>query len=235
MTAPTSPATAPGTGLAVVALVGAALMTVLGLRFAAYAVRNKRANTLEAREAVWDHLVGVGVIGALYGLLAAATLADPRVALVRDAVLLALLVVVARTLASQAGQRTETRSSWRVAAVAVPVGVVAGAGLVVVGDGDPVAVASGLEGVVGVVLLGYGLARSRRGWVAGAGGTMLDTIARHLLVVFLLAGFAVAVNVAAVVGLPATLVESVRSVFVVMAATSLMTATIKLRQSVASL
>lgn len=166
-----TPASPTGPGLAVVALVGAALMTVLGLRFAAYAVRNKRANTLEARATVWDHLIGVGLIGALYGLLAAATLAVPRVALIRDLVLLALLVVIARTLASQAADGSNAPAIRGVAVVAVALLVaVAGAGLVTVGDRDPVAVAAGLEGALGIALLVYGLALSRRGAGGGAGG-----------------------------------------------------------------
>jgi len=64
-------------------------------------------------------------------------------------------------------------------------------------------------------------------------GTVVDTLLRHLLPVLLFAAFVPMLTVATFAGLPLEVVLHVQVVFVIMAATALMTATIKLRQNLA--
>ena len=64
---------------------------------------------------------------------------------------------------------------------------------------------------------------------------MLDSLLRHLLPVLAFAALVGIVNLAAAVGLDRIIVLHVQVVFVIMTATALMTATIKLRQNLASL
>jgi hypothetical protein len=66
-------------------------------------------------------------------------------------------------------------------------------------------------------------------------GTVVDTLLRHLLPVLLFAAIVPALDLAVLVGLDRVVVLHIQVVFVIMAATTLMTATIKLRQNVASL
>lgn len=66
-------------------------------------------------------------------------------------------------------------------------------------------------------------------------GTVVDTLLRHLLPVLLFAAIVPALNLAVLAGLDRIVVFHIRVVFVIMSATTLMTATIKLRQNVTSL
>jgi hypothetical protein len=66
-------------------------------------------------------------------------------------------------------------------------------------------------------------------------GTMLDSLLRHLLPVLTFAALVSIVTLATVAGLDRAVVLHVQVVFIIMTATALMTATIKLRQNLASL
>jgi hypothetical protein len=66
-------------------------------------------------------------------------------------------------------------------------------------------------------------------------GTMLDSLLRHLLPVLTFAALVSVVALAIPAGLDRAIVLHVQVVFIIMTATALMTATIKLRQNLASL
>ena len=63
----------------------------------------------------------------------------------------------------------------------------------------------------------------------------MDTLLRHLLPVLLFAAMVPLTDLAVLVGLDRVIVLHIQVVFVIMTATTLMTATIKLRQNLASL
>jgi len=81
-----------------------------------------------------------------------------------------------------------------------------------------------------------GFSYGRRGTTeALVQGTVVDTLLRHLLPVLLFAALVPALDLAVLVGLDRIVVLHIQVVFVIMTATTLMTATIKLRQNLAGL
>jgi hypothetical protein len=92
------------------------------------------------------------------------------------------------------------------------------------------------EGITALAFVGYGFALFRvQTTNTRLKGTMLDSLMRHLLPVL---AFAASVSIVALgipAGLSRTVILHVQVVFIIMTATSLMTATIKLRQNLASL
>jgi len=93
-----------------------------------------------------------------------------------------------------------------------------------------------LQGVGALVFAGYGFHFGRRQTAAAmVQGTMLDSLLRHLLPVLAFATLVPAVDLATVAGLDRVVVIHLQVVFVIMTATALMTATIKLRQNLATL
>ena len=84
--------------------------------------------------------------------------------------------------------------------------------------------------------MGYGVAFYRDQTTSSRlQATTIDSLLRHLLPVLTFAALVSIVNVAQPVGLEPIVVLHVQVVFVVMVATGPMTATIKLRQNLASL
>jgi hypothetical protein len=93
-----------------------------------------------------------------------------------------------------------------------------------------------LQGLGSLAFAGYGFWFGRQQTVAAmVQGTMIDSLLRHLLPVMAFATLVPAVDLATVAGLERPVVMHIQVVFVIMTATALMTATIKLRQNLASL
>jgi hypothetical protein len=93
-----------------------------------------------------------------------------------------------------------------------------------------------LFGVSALAFVLAGVSYGRRGAAeARVQGTVVDTLLRHLLPVLLFAAMVPLTDLAVLVGLDRVIVLHIQVVFVIMTATTLMTATIKLRQNLASL
>ena len=214
------------------------LLATLGLRFAFYAVRNRRASDLVAEHRLWDFLAVVGLLSVVFAVLGlleiVTTLAFPfKGAFVLAQVLLLAItmrVLYRNVVPSTGDPHRYTRSLTRAALLVV--GAVF-AGLVVVGR-HPALV--GVLGLSALVFAAAGFSFGRRGAAATrVQGTVVDTLLRHLLPVLLFAALVPAVDLATLAGLDRAVVLHVQVVFVIMTATTLMTATIKLRQNLASL
>jgi hypothetical protein len=93
-----------------------------------------------------------------------------------------------------------------------------------------------LEGGSAVVFLGYGGYFFRQQSTSTRlQGTMLDSLLRHLMPVLTFAALVSIMSLAVAFGIDQLTVMHVQLVFLIMTATALMTATIKLRQNLASL
>ena len=216
-----------------------ALLAVLGVRFSYYAYRNRQTSEPGTGEGLWELLVlaGLGAVGfALLGLVELLTVfALPfKMGLLLAAVFVlavALRVLYRSVVPATAGDGADSERGLMRAAV-VGVGVVF-VGLVLVGR-HPL-----LLGVMGLSALGFALSGGRYGRRGAAEarvqGTVVDTLLRHLLPVVLFAALVPALDLAVLVGLDRIVVLHIQVVFVIMTATTLMTATIKLRQNLASL
>ncbi|CCQ32446.1 Glycosyl transferase protein [Halorhabdus tiamatea SARL4B] len=220
--------------------IGFVLIGALGVRFGVYALWNRRASQLPAQTSIWTYLTGVGVAAALYGLVGVLEIVTPGVPAVRRSVLLAFVLLLALTmrLIARQGMPTDDESSDRTPsrltalALALVVGSIALAELLSVDDGLLV----GVTGVAAVAFAVYGYWYGRtqlsRSMVQG---TMLDTLLRHLLPVLTFGAFVPAIELVVLAGIDRAIVLHVQIVFVIMTATALMTANIKLRQNLARL
>ncbi|ACV10632.1 conserved hypothetical protein [Halorhabdus utahensis DSM 12940] len=221
--------------------VGFVLIGVLGVRFGVYALWNRRASQLPSQASIWTYLAGVGVAAALYGIIGVLQIVTPAMPAIRRTVLLGFVLLLALTMrliarqATPTDDRTDETDTLReptvlalsLVVVAVFLGELAG-----VEERTVVALAG--VGAVAFTAYGYWHGRTQlsRSMVQG---TMLDTLLRHLLPVLAFGAFVPVIELVVFVGIDRAIVLHVQIVFVIMAATALMTANIKLRQNLARL
>ena len=194
---------------------------------------------------LWEYLVAVGAVTALYGVIGVLEVVTSLRTTFKQGVMLAVVLFLALSvreiyyngaLSADAEDRREFRGrrALELAVVAV-VGVVTVVifGIGAVGITRPLLA---LQGVGSLVFAGYGFWFGRQQTAAVmVQGTMIDSLLRHLMPVMAFATLVPAVDLATVAGLDRVVVMHVQVVFVIMTATALMTATIKLRQNLASL
>ncbi len=237
-------------GLAFVFFIAFSLMFALGVRFGLYAYLNGERTEAEAQSRLWNYLLLVGLTAALYGALgaveSATAVTTPTVVVTtpyRDGVMLAFLLTLALTMReistnealTNAG-RTAERPPATSRSVEAGFGVLVTTSLFLSGLFGSAGVLTAVEGIAAVVVAGYGLVYGRRQLTRSAvRGTLLDSLLRHLLPVVAFGLLVLAVDLALLVGLSVGVVRHIQVVFVIMTATTLMTATIKLRQNVAGL
>lgn len=217
------------------------MLGVLALRFTFYAYRNDQATELANQDALWRRLAFVGVAAGLFALLGVVDIVSSLTTPYRRGILLAMILLL--TMVLQVLDRdlvpTGTRDSspigpddalW-VVGVVVVLAVIIGT----FWNAEHLAVTA-LEGVAGLAFLVVGLAIGRRGTSASrVQGTVVDSLLRHLLPVLLFASLVSIAELAVVAGLDQVIVLHIQVVFIIMTATALMTATIKLRQNLAGL
>lgn len=221
--------------------VGFVLIGVLGARFSLYALWNRRASDLPSQASIWAYLALVGAAAAIYGIVGVLEVVLSDVPSIRDGIFLGFVLLLALTMRSIAQQGTVAEDVDPASSVVrSPLVVVFGLLVVVaiagewIGLGDRILL--GIEGVGAIVFVTYGYWHGRaqlsRSMVQG---TMLDTLLRHLLPVLAFGAFVLAVGLVVLGGIDEIIVLHVQIVFIIMTATALMTANIKLRQNLARL
>ena len=217
------------------------LEAMIAIRFGYYAALNRRAGEVRTQSTLWRMLVGVGLTGGIYAVLGILDVVTSLSTPYRNAILLAHVVLLAMALRTlyhqavpvsdggdQAARRTIDRRLWLVGAASI---LAVGAATIHFGSGP---IVFGLETATSVVFVAVGVnAGVTATTESRVQGTVVDTLLRHLLPVLLFAAFVPMLTVATFAGLPLEVVLHVQVVFVIMAATALMTATIKLRQNLA--
>lgn len=225
--------------LTFILFLGMALLAVLGLRFSYYAFQNRRRTRIDNQAQIWGSLQYIGVFGAAYAgvwlLEIVSSIGLPG----KNALWLAMtlfLILSLRQISTTTGRGLDESMAGLDRLVRLGfVGIVAVylVSAVVLGESRVTAV---IEATGGICFLAYGLYFFRR-QVASTRlqGTMLDSLVRHLLPVLAFGSVFSIAALAVVFGLDSTLVLHVQLVFLIMTATALMTATIKLRQNLAGL
>ncbi|MFB6200666.1 MAG: hypothetical protein ABEI98_01505 [Halorhabdus sp.] len=217
------------------------LIGALGVRFAVYAVWNRRASDLPAQTSIWSALATVGVTAALYGLVGVVEIIVGGIPSIRTGIFLGFVLLLSLSMRSIARQGSldgtgdttnePTRRPLAVGFTLVVAGVLIGdlAGV----DQRALVPVAGV-GAIGFAAYGYWHGRSQlsRSMVQG---TMLDTLLRHLLPVLVFGAAVPAAELVVLAGIDRAIVLHVQVVFVIMTATTLMTANIKLRQNLARL
>lgn len=218
---------------------GVSLLAALGLRFSYYAHQNMVASGIETQREIWESLRYIGVFAAVYALVWILDIVSSLAFASKNGLLLAMtlfLVLSLRKIAALTGREPLGGSEQfegilrLVSAGAIIVYVLA---VLLMGQN---AITALIEGLIAVGLVGYGVAFFRQ-QVANTRlqGTMLDSLLRHLLPVMVFAGLVSIVALAIPMGIDRAVILHIQVVFLIMTGTALMTATIKLRQNLASL
>lgn len=217
---------------------GISLLAALGLRFSYYAQQNFNQSEIAVQAEIWDFLRYIGVFAAGYAALWLVEILTSVRVPGKNGLWLAMtltLVLSIRQISVTARGPSERLASFE---GPLRLGFVAAIVLYVVlaFAMDESGVPAALESLTGAAFLAYGLFYFRR-QIASTRlqGTMLDSLLRHLLPVLTFAALVNIVAIAIAVGVNIVIVLHVQLVFLIMTATALMTATIKLRQNLASL
>lgn len=221
--------------------IGLTLLTVLGLRFAFYAYRNRTETGFESQVPIWMYLVYIGVFAAVYGLVGILEIVTSLELPYKSAAMLAMTLLLAFAIrqihlvtTSADGGANRAHPFERVARAAfvglVFLDVVI---LVAVGVSD---LSATVEGISAIAYAAYGVAFYHDQTThSRVQGTMLDSLLRHLLPVLTFAALVSVVSLSVPIGLDRVVVLHVQVVFIIMVATALMSGTIKLRQNLAGL
>jgi len=216
------------------------LLAVLGSRFAYYARRNRARTDIAIQTPIWQHLTYIGVLAALYSLVGLLEIVSSLSFDAKNGLILATTLVLAfavRQIHYLASGGSEGRQSGLFERVtrAVFVAAIFVYVLAVTLAGQTVWSAA-LEGISALGFVAYGIAYFHdQASSARLQGTMLDSLLRHLLPILTFASLISVVALAVPFGLARIVVLHVQVVFVIMTATAMMTATIKLRQHLAGL
>lgn len=226
-------------GLTLILFVAWSLLAVLGVRFAYYAHRNMARTDIEVQATLWVLLRYAGALAALFGIAGVLEVVSSLTFAGKNGLLLAMALLLALSLRqihrAGTGQAAVLSASLdrgvRLAFAAAVLVYVA-----LVGVTGRTAATATLEGLCAAGFILYGGAYFQA-QTAGSRlqGTMLDSLVRHLLPVLAFAALVGIVALAVPFGVAPIVVLHIRVVFVIMTATALMTATIKLRQNLATL
>ena len=225
--------------LTFITFLGVSLLAALGLRFSYYANQNMRQTRIDSQRRIWGYLQFIGALGALYAVVWILEIVSSIRIAPKNGLWLGMiffLVLSLRQISVTAAG--DVGSDLLQVDQAVRLGLIAGivlyAGLTLVfGESATSAI---VQGLTGIGFLAYGVVYFRR-QIASTRlqGTMLDSLVRHLLPVLTFGALVSIVALAIPLGMNRTIVLHVQLVFLIMTATALMTATIKLRQNLASL
>ncbi len=218
---------------------GVSLLAALGLRFSYYAQQNLIQTDIESQKEIWKYIRFIGVFAALYALTWILDIVSSLEFAAKNGLLLAMtlfLVISLRQISESTGQDAlgssgDVERFVRFGFVgAIIVYVLA---VFVLGQTELTAL---IEGLTALALVAYGgfffqnqVSSSR------LQGTMLDSLLRHLLPVLVFAALVSIVGLIIPLGIDQAVALHIQIVFLIMTATSLMTATIKLRQNLAAL
>jgi hypothetical protein len=220
--------------------IGMAMLTVLGLRFGYYAYRNRAETEIRSQAPIWNHLVYIGGLSALFGIggiveiVTSLQLPYKSAAMLGATLMLAFAIRQIHYTATSADGGTErAHPVERLTRATFVASVLVLAALLFQFGQTPLTAA--VEGLAAIGFLGYGVA-FYQDQISNSRlqGTMLDSLLRHLLPMLTFAALTSIVSLAEL-SLARIVVLHVQIVFIIMTATALMTGTIKLRQNLASL
>jgi len=228
--------------LTFIVFIALVLLSVIAVRFGIYALLNMRASAVDGQRVLWEYLLYVGAIAAIYGVVGILEIVSSIETPYKSGVLLAAVLLLSLSVReiyfnSALSTGVDERSAYpgrrllEIGFVAIVSVVVFG--VAVFGLSRPLLA---LQSIGAMVFAAYGFWFGRRQTAQTmVQGTMIDSLLRHLLPVMAFATLVPAVDIATVAGLDRVVVQHVQVIFVIMTATALMTATIKLRQNLASL
>jgi hypothetical protein len=226
-------------GLTLILFVAMSLLAVLGVRFTYYAHQNLRRTDIALQRSLWVLLRYTGVLAALFGLAGLLEIVSSLAFASKNALLLGMALLLALALRQihitatggggfLSGPLEQALRVGFVAVLLAYVGVVAVTG--------QTALTAVIEGLVAVAAIVYGGSYFRTQTSdSRLQGTLLDSLVRHLVPVLTFAALTGVVAFAVPLGVDRLVVMHIQVVFIIMTATSLMTATIKLRQNLATL
>jgi hypothetical protein len=241
-----APLTAHASGdpsAAVVHFLGSVLIAAAAAIFGYYAVLNLRLNRLESQRPFWRYLAAVGAAAGCYGLLGVAgtVTASRFLTAFGDGTLLFCIVFLAFSMREvyynsalappPEARRFSLDTLRRVESAFVVVILLEWVAVLLI---DQTTVARLIKGLGSVAFAAYGAVFAEK-LESMARGTTLDTLRRHLIPVLVCLGALGLADLGVAVGLTPVVVQGIKSVFVILVAGFLITATIRLQQNVEGL
>lgn len=226
-------------GLTLIMFIAMSLLATLGVRFSYYAHQNYSQTEIELQGPLWMLLRYTGILATLFGLsgiieiVSSLSIDSKNVFLLAMALLLALSFrQIHITATGGGGFLSETlEQGIRIGFVCLLLGYV-----VVVAVTGQTPLTALVEGGIAVAAIVYGGSYFHSQTTdSRLQGTLLDSLVRHLLPVLTFASLTGVVAFAIPMGIDRLVVLHIQVVLIIMTATSLMTATIKLRQNLAAL
>lgn len=225
--------------------VGFLLLVVSAALLTKHAVQNRRLGRVSSQRAFWNYLAAAGVAGMVYGVtgVAVATRSVPLLAAFSHGALLLFIAILSFAIRDlYYNSAFAPPSDERVLSLAAIRRVEVGFVLVIAVEwvaipfADATAAVLVVEGAASVAFAAYGIGFGERMLTQSrARGTPLDTTLRHVIPVLLCGGFLGLGDLAIGLGVDSVLVPSLQNVVVVMTATFLITATVRLKQNVEGL
>lgn len=223
--------------LTFIIFMGVSLLAVLGLRFSYYAQQNLARSEIESQADIWRTLRYIGVAAAAYAGLWVLEITTSLQFTAKNGLLLALTLLLVVSLQHIQGVTgadagfLEFDRRISLVFVAAILGYVAA--VIALGESNLTAL---IESICALALLGYGVVFFRR-QISNVRlqGTMLDSLVRHLVPVLTFSALVSVVAIAVPLGIDRVVILHVQIVFLIMTATTMMTATIKLQQNLAGL
>lgn len=225
--------------LTFITFLGVSLLAALGLRFSYYANRNMRQSRIESQQQIWGYLQFIGALGAIYALVWVLEIVTSIRITPKSGVWLAMIFFLVLSLrqisVTAAGGVNSNITQIDQAVRLVFIGGIVLYTVLTLITGESTVTAL-VQALTGIGFLAYGVFYFQRQTSSTRlQGTMLDSLVRHLLPVLTFGALVSIVALAIPLGTDRTIVLHVQLVFLIMTATALMTATIKLRQNLAGL
>jgi len=236
-------ASAADPSAAVVRFLASVIVAAAAAFFGFYAVQNLRFNRMESQRPFWRYLALVGATAGIYGLLGivGSVVRSRALTAFGHGALLFCIVFLAFSMRevyynsalapAPDDQRFSLDPLRRIEAGFVVVILVEWVAVLLI---DQSVVAQAVKGLGSVAFAAYGAVFAEK-LEAMARGTALDTLRRHLLPVLVSLGVLGVADLGVVAGMSPVVVQAVESVFVVLVAGFLITATIRLQQNVEGL
>lgn len=225
--------------LTFITFLGVSLLAALGLRFSYYANRNMRQSRIESQQRIWGYLQFIGALGAVYALvwvleIVSSVRITPKNGLWLTMIFFLVLSLRQISVTAAGGVDSDATQIDKGIRLVLIAGIVLYSALTLVGGESTLSAL--IQALTGIGFLGYGVFYFQRQTSSTRlQGTMLDSLVRHLLPVLTFGALVSVVALAIPLGMNRTIVLHVQLVFLIMTATALMTATIKLRQNLAGL
>lgn len=215
------------------------LIIVIGIRFSWYSLKNKNNRDLPSQNVMWEYYIYIGILSVLYGIFGVLNIiSDFSINLgvgIWMAFVFLLSINMREIYYSQVFSKSERKRNKSIYSkdilelLFILIIIIVFIGEILLENNFLKLV----EGITTFIFIIYGFIFGNK-TISNSiiKGTGLDTLTRNLLPILLFSGLILVINLGIFIGLNMETILQIQLIFLIMATTSLMTATIKLRQNI---